>query len=134
MFMKSVERFTDPLTDVRYTTKCDGLVTLMANRLYVIDYMTITGGVVSLTILSATHRSRISLLAGLTMGTSTERDRVPAVTRVAYKSLGKTIDKRQALAACGSFTPDSDIIDQKIVRLLANDIGPDERVLFGRLI
>jgi hypothetical protein len=134
MYVKSVERFVDPLLDQRYTMKCDGLVTMMANRLYVVEYQTVAGGKVSLTILNATYRSRITLMAGLTMGTSTERDRVPAASRVVYKYLGKTIDKRQALSACGAFARDSDMMDKKIVRLVSNDIRPDERVLFGRLI
>ena len=88
----------------------------------------------SLTILNATHRSRITLLAGLTMGASTERDRVPAVSRVVYKHLGKTIDKRQALSACGAFARESDMVNKNIARLVSNDVRPDERVLFGRLI
>ncbi len=132
MYVKDIERFADPVLDHRYTMKNDGLVTLLANRLYIVEHQAVSEGKVSLTILNATYQSRITLLSGLTMSTSTHKDRLPASSRVVYKYLGKSVDKRQALADCGAFSPSSNVIDRNIVRLVSNEIAPDEQVLFGR--
>ena len=132
MHVKSIERFADSVLNQNYTMKSAGWVSMMANRLYVVEHQTISGGKVSLTILNGTYQSRVTLLNGLTMGTSTHRDHLPAVSRVVYKYLGRTIDARAALSACGAFRPGSGMIDTEILRRIANDIAPDEHVLFGR--
>jgi hypothetical protein len=134
MYVKTIERFFGHPLGQGYTMKYVGLVTAMAGRLFIMESQTFGEGKLSLTILNTTYRSRMSLLSGLTMSTSTERDRVPAASRAVYKYLGKTIDKRQALSVCGDFSPDSNAIEENIVRLVSNDIPPEEKVLFGRLI
>ncbi|MEM7172588.1 MAG: helix-turn-helix transcriptional regulator [Pseudomonadota bacterium] len=134
MFVKDVERFTDAVLGQSYTMKSDGLVTMFANRLYIAERQSLAGGKISLTILNATHQTRITLLSGLTMGTSTHKDHLPSASRVIYKYLGKNIDKRQALDACGAFAPNDKRLDKNLVELVSNEIAPDEKVLFGRLV
>ncbi|MEM8813218.1 MAG: helix-turn-helix transcriptional regulator [Pseudomonadota bacterium] len=134
MYVKTIERLATSARGQSYTMKYNGLVTLLGGRLHVVEGLDAVDTKLSLTILNPTYRSRITTLTGLTMSTATERDRLPAAARVVYRSLGKTIDRRAALSACGEFSPGSGGLGDDIVRLVQNNMTPDERALFGRIV
>ena len=134
MYVKTIERLATNSPSRSYTMKYNGVVTIHGGRLFVMEGLDADDGKLSLTILNASYRSRITLLTGLTMSTATERDRLPAAARIAYRYLGKTIDRRAALAACGDFPLNDETLDADIVRLVENEISSDERALFGRIV
>ena len=129
MSVKSIERYKDPQRQDRYVMKYNGLVTMTSNRLFTVEYEYLLGGAVAMTILNTSYRSHLTLLTGLTTGASTGRRRAPAAARVVYEYLGKSVDRYQALKACGMFPESSSAIDPEIKRLISNDIEPDDKVL-----
>ena len=130
-YVKSIERVRDPLRQDRYVMKYDGLVTIKSNRLFIVEYESAVGQSLTTSILNCTFRSRVTLLTGITIGAATGRGRIPAAGRIVYDYLGKTIDRRRALAACGAYPEDSDTIAPEIRRLVTNQISADEKVLLS---
>lgn len=134
MYVKSIERFRDPRGKDRYTMKYDGLVTTMSNRLFVFEYESLLGGAVATTILNTTYRSHITLLTGITLAASTGRRRAPGAARVVYQYLGKTVDRRATLAACGAFPEKSAAVNAEIKRLIRNTVSTRDKVLLSSRI
>lgn len=132
VFSRGIERLRDPTTGERYVFKYDGVVGLHANRIFVVEFESLTHAAIANTILCPAYRSHVAMLPGLTMGASSRTSRDPAASRVVYQYLGKTVDYRVALRACGAFLPSSREVDPRIMQAIANTIEEGETAFIAR--
>ncbi len=131
MCSKSIERLPDDSRRRKrgYITKYDGLVAYISDRIFVVEREALLGNAVASTILYPTYRSHVTVLSGLTFGVPTRKPRHPACTRVIYEYLGRDVDRRAALAACGLFAADSAAVDDEIKAHLASPVEAGDHVL-----
>jgi len=127
VFVKTIERPRDSREDVRYLSKYKGLVTMLENRIFVIEFESLARDAIVETILYPAQRSRVALLRGVTLGVSSKR-REPYASRVVWKYLGRTIDRRAALGAVGLYKADSRHVDRRVLSLLGEQVFPSERL------
>ncbi len=108
-----LERLTDPKGKV-YHCKYLGFSFYLGDRIFMLDYESLTGNEITQTVLYPTYKNRITRLSGLKLGVSSSDRREPACARVMYEALGQTINIRKALRLCGLYTPESEAIDEVI--------------------
>ena len=126
---KSIERMRDPVSGHRFVFKYSGLVTIKAERLFIVENATLSAREMALTILFRTYRSQATRLSGLTMGSSSASRRDPCVARVVYNKINAGVNAKKALKACGLFMPNSLDIPPDIKPLLLNQLAPGKDVL-----
>ncbi|GJL81012.1 MAG: hypothetical protein DHS20C01_06460 [marine bacterium B5-7] len=129
LLSKSIERVStkDGEKVGRYITKYRGIVTVAADRLYVIDKETLWNKAITMTILYPSYRSHVSRLTGLTLGSPTI-GRNPSCARVLYEYIGDEINIRHALGACGLFDANDSAIPDDIRQQVTNSIPASETV------
>ncbi|WNW13789.1 helix-turn-helix transcriptional regulator [Pseudomonas sp. DTU_2021_1001937_2_SI_NGA_ILE_001] len=98
------------------------------DRLFLIDYESLTFNEVSQTILIPSFKSRITRLNGLKTGVSSGDRRTPACTRVVWEFLGTEINRINAYRQVMLYRPDDPRIDEDIRQILAH--GPVRDGLF----
>lgn len=103
-----------------------GIAHFLTDRIFMVDYESLTGHEISQTILFPTFKNRVSWLTGLKLGVSGSGERMPCCARVLYEYLGSEVDKRRALALCGLYDLDSPDIDESIKKAVINDISDEE--------
>jgi transcriptional regulator with XRE-family HTH domain len=128
VYSKAIERILDPSRGERFLFKYEGIVSYRGNRIFIIEYESLTNGAIANTILYPTYRSHVTLLSGLSTGVSSHTARDPAAVRVVYEFLGRAVDYRVALRNCGLFAPDSRAIDPRIRAMIDNTIVEGETV------
>lgn len=112
--------------------KFRGNVTLDADRLCVLEREIPVGSYASMTFLYPSHRRALKLLTGLMVGVASGGSRQPFASRVVYEFIGKEIDRRAALSACGLFSSEDRRIAEEIRLRINNTITPAESVLLPR--
>ncbi|MEO1249044.1 MAG: helix-turn-helix transcriptional regulator [Pseudomonadota bacterium] len=108
----------------RVKCKYRGLAFYLNDRIFLTDYDSLTGNEISQTVLYPNYRSRLTRLSGLKLGVSTGNRREPLCARVVIESLGRRLDARRALRACGLFEPNSPEIDREIEAMVVNSMDP----------
>lgn len=116
--MENVARRSEP----RLKCKYQGMAFYLNDRIFLIDYDSMTGNEISQTILYPNYQHRLTRLMGLKLGVSTGRRREPLCARVLLESLGRRVAVKAALRACGLYDPDSPEIEPEIRALIANRI------------
>ncbi len=91
----------------------------LQDRLFLIDYESLTGNEMSQTILIPSYKSRIKRLNGLKTGVSSGDLRTPACTRVVWEYLGEEINRVSAYRQVMLYSPDDPRIDADIRQRLA---------------
>ncbi|SDU01940.1 helix-turn-helix domain-containing protein [Geopseudomonas guangdongensis] len=91
-----------------------GAAFYLQDRLFLIDYESLTGNEMSQTILIPSFKSRISRLNGLKTGVSSGDRRTPACTRVVWDYLGTEINRVAAYRQVMLYAPDDPRIDADI--------------------
>jgi transcriptional regulator with XRE-family HTH domain len=91
-----------------------GAAFYLQDRLFLIDYESLTGNEMSQTILIPSFKSRISRLNGLKTGVSSGDRRTPACTRVVWEYLGTQINRVNAYRQVMLYSPDDPRIDVDI--------------------
>ncbi|NQD94689.1 helix-turn-helix transcriptional regulator [Pseudomonas sp. CrR25] len=91
----------------------------LQDRLFLIDYESLTVNEMSQTILIPSYKSRITRLNGLKTGVSSGDRRTPACTRVVWEYLGPEINRVSAYRQVMLYRPDDPRIDQDIRQCLA---------------
>jgi len=99
-----------------------GMVQLLSDRLFLMDYEQETHVEMTQTILYPSFQNRVVRLTGLRLGVSGSGERAPCCARVVYEYLGKSIQKKQVLSRCGLFELDSSEIEQSIISAIRNDM------------
>jgi transcriptional regulator with XRE-family HTH domain len=105
--------------------KYSGVVTIVGDRLHMMDQETLTGSELTHSILYPSYRNRITLLMGLTIGVSGNDAHFPSASRISLEYVGRHVNLRAAIADCGLFGLDDASIPQTIARYLTQ-IGPND--------
>ena len=92
----------------------------LQERLFLLDYESLTGNEMSQTILIPSFKSRITRLNGLKTGVSSGDLRTPASTRVVWEYLGPEINRINAYRQVMLYSPDDPRIDDDIRQRLAS--------------
>ncbi|KEI69494.1 hypothetical protein [Endozoicomonas elysicola] len=95
-----------------------GLAILRNDRLFLLDYESVTGNEIVETILYPSFKHRVDLLEGTMLGVSATRKREPMVRSVVWEYLGKKIPFRKSLKSCRLYQPDSSEIPAGILQKL----------------
>ncbi|WP_275100288.1 helix-turn-helix transcriptional regulator [Sedimenticola hydrogenitrophicus] len=103
-----------------------GIAYFLTDRIFMIDYESLTGHEITETILYPSFRNRVSRLNGLKLGVSGSGERMPSCMRVTYEYLGSSVDTHRALSLCGLYELDSDEIDLSFKHAVINRIDEGE--------
>ena len=117
---------TDPHAEVR--CRYLGVAYQLQDRLFLIDYESLTLNEMSQTILIPSFKSRITRLNGLKTGVSSGDRRNPACTRVVWEYLGEEINRINAYRQVRLYRPDDPRIDDDVRERLT--VGPLSNGLF----
>ncbi|WP_271409851.1 helix-turn-helix transcriptional regulator [Pseudomonas sp. Q1-7] len=100
----------------------------LQDRLFLMDYESLTLNEMSQTILIPSYKSRITRLNGLKTGVSSGDRRNPACTRVVWEYLGPEINRVAAYRQVKLYRPDDPRIDDDVRQRL--DVAPLRNGLF----
>ncbi|WP_282344076.1 MULTISPECIES: helix-turn-helix transcriptional regulator [Pseudomonas] len=100
----------------------------LQDRVFLIDYESLTLNEMSQTILIPSYKSRITRLNGIKTGVSSGDRRTPACTRVVWEFLGEEINRVSAYRQVMLYRPDDPRIDDDVRQRLA--VGPVRDGLF----
>ncbi|KAF1052051.1 MAG: hypothetical protein GAK43_02127 [Stenotrophomonas maltophilia] len=100
----------------------------LQDRVFLIDYESLTVNEMSQTILIPSFKSRITRLNGLKTGVSSGDRRNPACTRVVWEYLGNEINRISAFRQVRLYRPDDPRIDDDVRERLS--VGPIRNGLF----
>jgi transcriptional regulator with XRE-family HTH domain len=103
-----------------YRCRYLGIALLLNERIFLLDYESLTRNELTETILYPTYKSRVNYLTGLKIGVSAADRREPACARVALEALGHSIDLRGALRRCGLLRPDDAGIHRDVLSRIDN--------------
>lgn len=103
-----------------------GAAHFLTDRIFMVDYESLTGNEMTQTILFPSFKNRVSRLSGLKLGVSGSGERMPSCARVVYEYLGVSVDKQRALSLCGLYDYDSEEIDASIKALISNEMDEGE--------
>lgn len=126
VYYQRTERLQETPEASVYHGKYIGFATFLIDRIFMIDYETLTDQEITQTILFPTFKNRVTRLTGLKLGVSGSGERMPCCARVLYEYLGTSIDIRRALKLCGLYDLDSTDIDDNIKHAVSNDIQSNE--------
>lgn len=104
----------------RVKCKYKGMAFYLNDRIFLVDYDSLTGNEISQTVLYPNYQTRLTRLSGLKLGVSTGCRREPLCARVLWQSLGRRIGVKRALKACGLYHQDSGEIEPEIKALIDN--------------
>jgi transcriptional regulator with XRE-family HTH domain len=125
IYSKTIERTLDPGEGTLFLSKYDGQVSLMGNRIFVVEYQGLADDAIVETVLFPSSRSQLTLLRGVTFGLSSKQ-RKPYVSRCVWKYVGSNIDIKTALKSAGLHRIDSAHVDPKVMRILGERPFPNE--------
>ena len=96
-----------------------GVAYYLQNRLFFIDYESLTSNEICQTVLIPSYKARITRLNGLKIGVSSADQRAPACTRVVWEYLGTEINRVSTYRRVKLHSHDSTEIDDDIKERLA---------------
>lgn len=105
--------------------KYSGVMCAIGDRLHLMDQETLTGSELTHTILYPSYRNRVTLLMGLTMGVSGNDAHRPSASRIVLEYAGNKVHLRKAIAECGLFEMDSDMVPRAVQDYLLHPGYPD---------
>ncbi len=126
---KTIERARDPGDGTLFISKYDGQVSLLGNRLFIIEHQSLANDAIVETVLFPAPRTQLTLLRGVTFGLSSKQ-RNPYVAKCVWKYLGVNADLRKLLNATGLFEIDNRGVDPKILRIMGRQPFPNELLDF----
>ncbi len=116
-FTKSIERTEEPGRPSTFS-KYEGVASYLGDKIFVVEFETLSRDTIVETILYPTYRRSLSYLYGLTFGTTSFGDRAPFSTPIVWRYLGANVDYREALADCGTFSVTSNRINPSVLKML----------------
>ncbi|MBR0830133.1 helix-turn-helix transcriptional regulator [Bradyrhizobium manausense] len=110
-----IERLQDPSAPTRHV-QCRYLGTAfyLQERIFVLDYESLTSNEITQTVLIPSFKNRIVRLNGLKLGVSAADQRAPCCTRVVWEYLGAQVPRIRCYRQLGLFAPDDDRINADI--------------------
>ncbi|GLO47726.1 helix-turn-helix domain-containing protein [Pseudomonas putida] len=129
LFERQERQERSSATDHHAEVRCRylGAAFQLQDRMFLVDYESLTFNEMSQTILIPSFKSRITRLNGLKVGVSSGDQRYPACTRVVWDYLGEEINRINAYRQVKLYQPDDPRIDDDIrerlsVRPLSNGL------------
>lgn len=101
--------------------KYAGMITIVGDRMHLIDQEMITGSELTQTVLFMNYRNRVSTLTGLAMGVSGNDTHEPSSSRVVMEYIGRSVNLRQAISECHLYPLNSDDVPQRVLSHLTAD-------------
>jgi len=128
---KRIERLVDreQPSGSGFVFKYEGVALYLRERIFLIDREVLTGNELSHSILYPSYKNKVSMLTGLTLGTSGQTSREPICSRILLQYLGPGANIKEALGQCGLYSPESPDLDPAIVHAVENIIPPDSSAL-----
>jgi transcriptional regulator with XRE-family HTH domain len=128
---RTIERLVDKRRPhARFSVcKYTGSVVHTEDRIYIAHANLFLNQTMSLVVFYPSYRATLQYLSGVCVSVSSGPGRQPFASRVVYQYLGATIDRRQALAACGLYPIDSAEIGEEIRLRVRNAVPPGESSL-----
>jgi len=111
-----------------------GCAFFLSERIFMVDYESLTGNELTQTILYPTYKNRIGRLSGLRLGVADSARRDPACVRVVYDYLGKQVDLRKALRLCGLYPLDSPLFDDRVKQLIDNRTNANDNLFLAATV
>ncbi len=105
-----------------------GSVQYLSDRLFLTECEALSKHNITHTILVPSYRNAGSM-SGITLGVASLNSHLPKAVRIEYQYLGKKINIREGLRACGIFHIESDQISEDIKERINNEILPHEHAL-----
>lgn len=96
-----------------------GIAYYLQDRVFLLDYESLTGNQITQTILIPSYKSRLSRLNGLKLGVSATDQRAPTCARVVWAYLGTNIDQEDALARIRLYRPEDPALDADLLKRLS---------------
>ena len=121
-FSKSIERGGE-FQSGRMISKYDGLVSLINDRLFVLEFESVAQDALVETVLSVPRRHEVRQLFGMTFGITSELNGRPFASPIVWTFLGQTIDVRAAMRDTGPLPLDSPKVSSRIRRALMASHG-----------
>ncbi|MDA9009324.1 hypothetical protein N9K16_05120 [Alphaproteobacteria bacterium] len=121
---KTIDRVKDPFDGTLFLSKYDGYVSLLGNRIFVVEFQSLAQDAIVETVLLPESRSELSSLQGATIGISSKR-RSPYFSKTVWKYLGRTIDHRRAVGSIGLIPINSPALDPGILKILGAPQDPE---------
>ena len=122
-YYKRIERINPShLSERRFRCVYRGIAFFLADRIFLVDYESLSKTEISQTILFPNYKSQLTYLKGLKLGVSADSRHTPIATRTVFEYLGETVNLKKALAMCGLFDLGSDEISQEIKMRISNAI------------
>ena len=122
LFERQERQERSSATDLHAEVRCRylGAAFQLQDRMFLIDYESLTLNEMSQTILIPSYKSRITRLNGLKTGVSSGDRRNPACTRVVWEYLGTEINRISAYRQVRLYRPDDPRIDDDVRQRLAD--------------
>lgn len=134
MFCKTIEKMdkVDEEKGPCFTFKYFGVVSLISDRIYIMEMESLLKKNLSMSILYPTYQPKFQFLNGINTGVSSTHGRDPACRYITYEFLGTDINIREAFKGRGLFRLDSDKISDDVKsRLKVKNSTVDPDVFFG---
>ena len=130
-FWKNIELVRNPhaKNGRAMVKKYEGTVFLLTNRIYVIEFEALQHYSLTQMILFPSYENRVSRLIGIQTGGPTKRGRRPGASKVMLEYLGRSVDVKKALYACGLYDADDETLPKGISELIFNRIEDGSFVL-----
>ncbi|WP_181178373.1 helix-turn-helix transcriptional regulator [Mesorhizobium sp. B4-1-3] len=128
-FWRCLERLATVGKQGVKTTKYAAALLLLGDRIFALEYETFLKSSVTEVILYKSYHPSVAYLIGVQTGMPLLRGRRPAASLVLLEYLGKSVDQKKALRACGLFNEDDSAIDPSIRSLITNRIPEGTFVL-----
>lgn len=134
IFCKTIEKMdkVDEEKGPCFTFKYFGVVSLISDRIYIIEMESLLKKNLSMAILYPTYQPKFQFLNGINAGVSSTHGRDPACRYITYEFLGTNINIREALRGSGLYRLDSPKISEDVksrLKVKKSTIDPD--VFFG---
>ena len=130
-YLKHIERVrkTDVSLGGGSSIKYDGVVIMMANRIFIVETEPFLNATVSETILAPNNRPSEHYISGLQLYASACSNHYPVAARVIFEFLGKNINVREAMRKCRLVHHEEDDIPLSIREAIKNTISPSDMLL-----
>lgn len=120
-FYQRTERLVEDDDEGVCHCKYLGVAHYLSDRIFLVDYESLTRNEITQTILFPTFKSRVTWLQGLRLGASASGERMPCCSRVVMEYLGNDLNLRRALSLCKLYDYHSAEIDDSIRQMISND-------------
>lgn len=114
---KTIER-TGPSEEIQEILKYEGMASFLGNCIFLLEFETLSADTIVESILYPSYRKRLDILTGLTFGVTSQVYRQPFASPIAWKYLGRIVDLKEQIGACGSFKMNDVRIDPRIRKYL----------------